>query len=237
MKFKQVVAGAAVGCALGASRHRLYLRRGQRGTACNPGPGVQCGPGGGRAARAQRDRGGPPQGGDRGGPPGQHSAFAGGPAGNPGTRRQPGGPRRSPWRHPRTGGGGPGGPPGDFRGPAAEARTSAGPTTTIGGRRGTPATTTGAVGSTAPHGVAACRRGAGAHRRRRRGTDRSRRRGGRRRRPSTTGASTSSRCGIPATTSGASISSGSGFRSRSDVNRPRWPSRLPGRPSSIHLSE
>ena len=104
--------------------------------------------------------------------------------------------------------------------------TSADPTTTTGGHHGTPGTTIGAVDSTVPHGVMICRPGAGAHRRRRRGTDRCQRRGGRLRRRSTTGASRSNQCGIPVTTSGASTSSGSGFRSRSDL--------LIGRPPRMH---
>ena len=104
--------------------------------------------------------------------------------------------------------------------------TSADPTTTTGDHHGTPGTTTGAVDSTVPLGVMICRPGAGAHRRRHRGMDRCRRRGDRLRRQSTTGASRSSRCGIPVTTSGASTSSGSGFRSRSDL--------LIGRPPRMH---
>ena len=111
--------------------------------------------------------------------------------------------------------------------PAVHPRvTSADPTTTTGDHHGTPGTTTGAVDSTVPRGVMICRPGAGAHRRRRPGTDRCRRRGGRLRRRSTTGASRSNRCGIPVTTSGASTSSGSGFRSRSDL--------LMGRPPRMH---
>ena len=114
--------------------------------------------------------------------------------------------------------GGPGGPP-DFHGPggpAAHPVTSTARAATIGGRRGIPRTTTGAGDSTAPRGVTGCRRGAGARRRRRYGMGRCLRRGGRRLRRSTTSASTSNRCGTPATTSGVSISSGSGFHYRSD---------------------
>ena len=129
----------------------------------------------------------------------------------------------------------PGGPPGD-RGPggpvpAVRPVTSADPevvlavhrpvTSTalaamIGGRRSVLRTTTGAGDSTAPRGATDCRHGAGARRRRRFGMGRCLRRGGRRLRRSTTSASTSNRCGTPATTSGVSISSGSGFHYRSD---------------------
>ena len=101
--------------------------------------------------------------------------------------------------------------------------TSAGPTTTIGGRRGTQGTTTGAVGSTVPRGVTGRRPGAGVHRRRLRGTDRCRKHGGLRRRQSTTGASTSNPCGTRVTTNGVSTSSGSGFRCRSDLPTGRPP--------------
>src|SRR5689334_17134402 len=90
------------------------------------------------------------------------------------------------------------------------------PTATIGGRRGISRTTTGADDSAMPLGVTDCRPGAGAHRRRRSGMARYLRRGARHRRRSTTSASTSNRFGIPATTSGASTSSGSGFHFRSD---------------------
>ena len=117
--------------------------------------------------------------------------------------------------------------------PAVHPRvTSADPTTTTGDHHGTPGTTTGAVDSTVPLGVMICRPGAGAHRRRHRGMDRCRRRGDRLRRQSTTGASRSSRCGIPVTTSGASTSSGSGFRSRSDLLKGRPPRMHWGWPSS-----
>ncbi len=109
--------------------------------------------------------------------------------------------------------------------------TSAGdPTTTTGDRRGIRATTIGVADSTAPHGAATYHRGAGVHRHHRRGPDHCQTHGARRRRPSTTGASRNNRCGIPATTNGASISSGSGFRSRSDPAKGR-PLRLPERPS------
>ena len=125
----------------------------------------------------------------------------------------------------------------DLADPAVHPRvTSTDPTTTTGDHHGTPGTTTGAVDSTVPLGVMICRPGAGAHRRRHRGMDRCRRRGDRLRRQSTTGASRSSRCGIPVTTSGASTSSGSGFRSRSDPTPGRPPrNRRGGR--LIHLSE
>jgi hypothetical protein len=93
--------------------------------------------------------------------------------------------------------------------------TSATRTTMIGGRRGIRRTTIGGAVSTAPRGVTDCRRGAGAHRRHRRGMDRCHPRGAHRHRRSTTSVTTSNRCGIRATTSGVSGSSGSGFRSRS----------------------
>ena len=115
--------------------------------------------------------------------------------------------------------------------------TSEARATTIGGHHGIRRTTTGVDGSTAPRGVMDCRRGAGARRRRPRGADRCHPLGDRRLRRSTTSASTSSRCGIPATTNGASGSSGSGFRSRSDRQFGETAaSDIPGRPS-IHLSE
>jgi hypothetical protein len=117
--------------------------------------------------------------------------------------------------------------------------SAADPTTTTGDHRGTQGTTTGADGSTVPRGVMICRPGAGVRRRRLRGMDRCQRHGVRLRRQSTTGAFRSSRYGIPVTTNGASGSSGSGFRSRSDPTpgrppRVRWGGRPPG---SIHLSE
>ena len=116
--------------------------------------------------------------------------------------------------------------------------TSADPTITIGGHRGTQATTTGGAGSTAPRGAMICRRGAGVRHRRRPGMVRCRKRGDLRRLRSTTGASRSNPSGIRDTTSGASGSSGSGFRSRSDL---RQDGRLAcaGRSSarSIHLGE
>ena len=117
--------------------------------------------------------------------------------------------------------------------------SAADPTTTTGDHRGTQGTMTGADGSTVPRGVMICRLGAGVRRLLRRGMDRCQRRGDRLRRQSTTGASGSSRCGIPVTTNGASGSSGSGFRSRSDPTPGQPPRvRLGGRPpGSIHLSE
>jgi hypothetical protein len=101
------------------------------------------------------------------------------------------------------------------------------PTATIGVHRGTRTTTTGADASTEHHGVADPRRGAGVPRRRRPSSGRCHRRGDRLRRPSTTGATRSSRSGIPVTTSGASGSSESGFPFRSDPNDKR---RKPLRP-------
>jgi hypothetical protein len=115
---------------------------------------------------------------------------------------------------------------------------SVAPTTMIGGRRGTQATTTGADGSTKLHGVADFRRGDGVHPRLRRGMDRCLTRGVRRRRPSTTGASRSNPFGIRVTTNGVSTSSGSGSHFPSDPTT-GWPPRLcSGRPSaSIQVSE
>jgi len=101
------------------------------------------------------------------------------------------------------------------------------PTATIGVHRGTRTTTTGADASTEHHGVADPRRGAGVPHRRRPSSGRCHRRGDRLRRPSTTGATRSSRSGIPVTTSGASGSSESGFPFRSDPNDKR---RKPLRP-------
>ena len=170
----------------------------------------------------------------------QAQCGPGGPGGPP-PQRGPGGPTQGDFRGP----GGPGGPPpGDFRGPGGRAVprpmiSAADPTTTTGDHRGTQGTTTGADGSTVPRGVMICRLGAGVRRLLRRGMDRCQRRGDRLRRQSTTGASGSSRCGIPVTTNGASGSSGSGFRSRSDPTPGQPPRvRLGGRPpGSIHLSE
>jgi len=91
MKLKQVVAGAAIGCALGAAGISLPSGVANAAPPCNPAPGVQCGPGG---------PGGPPQRGPDGPPPGDFRG-PGGPGGPPGDFRGPGGP------------GGP--PPDDFR--------------------------------------------------------------------------------------------------------------------------
>ena len=88
MKLKVVVAGAAIGCALGAAG--IGLPTGVANAApCIPAPGVQCGPGG--------PGGPPPQRGPEGPPP----------------QRGPDGPPNNDFRGP----GGPGGPPDDFRGP------------------------------------------------------------------------------------------------------------------------
>jgi hypothetical protein len=235
MKLKQVVAGAAIGCTLGVPGITLGSGVASAAPPCMPSPQAQCGPGGPGGPPPQRGPGGPPQGDFRG-------------PGGPPLQDGPGGPPPDDFRGP----GGPGGPPpGDFRGPGGPHRaTSAGqavrrpatfadPTTTIGGHHGTKGITTGAVDSTVPHGVMTYRPGAGVHRRRHLGMDRCQRRGDRLRRQSTTGASKSSRCGIPATTNGASGSSGSGFRSRSDLP-PGRPPRVHwggGPPGSIHLSE
>ena len=197
MRLKQLVAGAAIGCTLGAAGIGLGSGIANAAPPCNPGPGAQCGPGG---------PGGPPPQRGPGGPPPEEFRGPGGPGGPPGDFHGPGGP---------------GGPPGDFRGPGGPGgpppATSAGPTITTGGHHGTPRTTTGADGSMAPHGVTDFRRGVGAHHRPLHGMDRCHPHGGRRPRPSTTLASTSNPCGIPATTNGASGSSVFGFRSRSDT--------------------
>ena len=110
--------------------------------------------------------------------------------------------------------------------------TSADPTTTIGDHRGTQAITTGAVGSTVPHGV----------------TDLPPWGWGAPPPPPWDGplpeawgpppppinywGFKSNRCGIPATTNGASTSSGSGFRFRSDLPTGRPPRMHWGWPSS-----
>jgi hypothetical protein len=116
---------------------------------------------------------------------------------------------------------------------AVQAATSADPTTTTGGHPGIQATTTGAADSMKPHGVTIYRRGAGVRRQHRHGMDHCRIHGGRLRRRSTTGASRSNRCGIRVRMAGASGSSGSGFRCRSDHDedgrpRVRWGGRPPG---------
>ena len=207
------------------SRLASATARTRRSPAGDRGPGAPGGPGGPPPGDF-RGPGGP---GGPGGPPPGDFRGPGGPGG-------PGGPPPGDFRGP----GGPGGPPpGDFRGPAVRAGpTSADPTITIGGHRGTQATTTGGAGSTAPRGAMICRRGAGVRHRRRPGMVRCRKRGDLRRLRSTTGASRSNPSGIRDTTSGASGSSGSGFRSRSDL---RQDGRLAcaGRSSarSIHLGE
>lgn len=104
--------------------------------------------------------------------------------------------------------------------------TSVDPTTMTGGHPGIQEITTGADGSTVRRGGTGFRRGAGVHRRRLSGMGRCPRRGDRLRRRSTTGAFRSSRCGTPVSTSGASGSSESGFRCRSDLSL-----------ALIHLSE
>ena len=92
------------------------------------------------------------------------------------------------------------------------------PTDTIGVRRGTRTTTTGADAFTERHGATDPRPGAGVRLRRRPTSGSCRRRGDHLRRPSTTGATRSSPSGIPVTTSGASGSSESGFLFRSEAN-------------------
>ena len=97
MQFRELVACAAIGCALGAAGIGATSAVAYAAPPCGPGPGAQCGPGGPGGPGPGGERGGPPPGGDRGGPPGGDR----GPGGPPGDFRGPGG----------------GGPPGDFRGP------------------------------------------------------------------------------------------------------------------------
>jgi hypothetical protein len=87
---------------------------------------------------------------------------------------------------------------------------------TIGDPLGIRRTTIGAGGSMAPRGGMACRRGVLERRPVPRGTGSCRHRGDLRHRRSTTSATHSNRSGIPATTNGASGSSGYGFRCPSD---------------------
>ena len=198
MKLKQLVAGAAIGCTLGAAGIGVGSGIANAAPPCNPGPGAQCGPGVVRAdlrrsvgpaahhlrtSAARRSRRPPPA----------TSAAPAVPAAHPATSTG----RADPVVH--------------------RQETSGAPAITTGDHRGIRRTTTGADGSTAPHGVTDCRRGAGAHHRRRSGMGRCHPRGGRRHRPSTTSVSTSNRSGTPATTNGVSTSSGFGFRSRSDT--------------------
>ena len=93
MRLKQLVAGAAIGCTLGAAGIGLGSGTVNAAPPCNPGPGAQCGP---------RGPGGPPPQHGPGGPPPEEFRGPGGPGGPPGDFRGPGGP---------------GGPPADFRGP------------------------------------------------------------------------------------------------------------------------
>ena len=199
MNLKQLVAGAAIGCTLGVAGIGMGSGIADAAPLCNPEPGVQCGPGGGP--------GGPPP--ERGpGGPAAHPRTSAGPT-VPAIHLATSAGRTVPVGHPATSTG--------RADPGVHLpETSVVRTITIGDHRGIRRTTTGAGGSTAPHGVTDCRRGAGAHHRRRSGMGRCHPRGDRRLRPSTTSASTSNRSGTPATTNGASISSGSGYHSRSD---------------------
>jgi hypothetical protein len=99
MKLNQLVAGAAISCALGATGIGLSSGIANAATGQCP-PMVQCGPSGGPGGQGgpPPDRGGPPP--DRGGPPQGplQGDFRDGPPGD--FRGDP-----------------PGGPPPDFRGP------------------------------------------------------------------------------------------------------------------------
>jgi hypothetical protein len=89
MKLQQLVAGAAIGCALGVASIALPSGAANAAPPCNPTPGVQCGPGGPGGPPPQRGPEGPPQGDFRG---------PGGPGGPP-----PGdfrGPDNHDWRPP-----------------------------------------------------------------------------------------------------------------------------------------
>ncbi len=234
MNLKQAIAGAAIGCALGVVGIGASSGVANAAPQCPPTPGAQCGPGG-------PGPGGPPGG-------GQHHG------GLPAVARPPGQPQGDP-RGQGGPPGGQGGPPGGqphqtsadkVMDPAVNhptstdkvaAKTSADkvadpvatstvPAATTGGHRGIPRTTTGADVSRARRGVTTFRLGAGARRHRRCGMDRCLPPGARRLRRSTTSVTTSNRYGTPATTSGASISSESGFRSPSDLQLEERPSRV-----------
>jgi hypothetical protein len=166
----------------------------------------------------------------------QAQCGPGGPSGPP-PQRGPEGPPPNDFRGPGGPGGpppgdfrGPGGPPpGDFRGPDNHdwrPPWNPGDNDWRGRFHGAP------WGNDLPPW-------AGAHHHRLRGMDRYLMRGGHPRRRSITGAFRSNRCGIPASTNGASGSSGSGFRSRSSPGvRAAASSSWRGRPRrSIHLSE
>ena len=197
MRLKQLVAGAAIGCTLGAAGIGLGSGTVNAAPLCNPGPGAQCG----RVVLADLRRSA-----DLAAHRLRNSVAPAVPAARPATSMV----QVVPAARPATSAA-----PVD---PVARRRaTSTDPTITTGGHHGTPRTTTGADGSMAPHGVTDFRRGVGAHHRPLHGMDRCHPHGGRRPSPSTTLASTSNPCGIPATTNGASGSSVFGFRSRSDT--------------------
>src|SRR6202040_2967427 len=91
MKFKLVVARAAIGCALGTAGIRLPSGL-ATAAPCTPAAGVQCGPGGPGGPPPQRGPEGPPQ---RGPDGPQNNDFRGqGGPGGPDFRGQggPGGP-------------------------------------------------------------------------------------------------------------------------------------------------
>jgi hypothetical protein len=115
MKLNQLVAGAVIGCTLGAGG--IATGSGIANAAPQCPPGVQCGPGGGG-----------PGGGGPGGPPGDRA-----PGGPPGGQGGPSGPPPGDFnRGPDGGQGGPpggfpGGGPGDNRGPGGGPGDNRGP--------------------------------------------------------------------------------------------------------------
>ena len=113
------------------------------------------------------------------------------------------------------------------------------PAIMIGARPAILRTTTGAVDSATLRGATALRRGAGVDHRLQGSEHRCLLLGDRRHPRSTTGVMTSNRFGIRATTSGASTSSGSGFRFWASDRRPgeTAASDTPGRSSTFHRSE
>ncbi len=213
MKLKLVVAGAAIGCALGSACLALPSGVANAAPPCECRHRGQCGPGASRRTLRRSATRRPPQRGHGG------AAY----------RVISVGPAVQVVRHRATSAdlGGPGGPPsGTSEGRAVP--TSAGPTTTISAWTGQPrlaATVEPRRQRLArsiprrPVGWRPAAVGLGCTTTARRGTGHCRTRGDRRPHRSTTGASRSNRYGIRVTTNGASSSSGSGFRSRSDLRR------------------